>query len=364
MKVVYLSSESFIDHSYTIVRGLKERSREIDLKVFFQAKDLTEEVRAWCGKTESEFVKRRRFRNPLSFFDDINLLRKAKKQKADVVWFNTMTVYQAILAPLMLKKYIVTMHDVELHPESAEKHGTLASKLTLRFSKRKIAAASKTQAEIFNKQYGILPRIFQLPIITYFKESARSSTGLTKTDHMRFFFFGSIEKYKGIETLLEAAEILESKGLGLKFEVNIHGRIKYDNEILAGRISKLKSVNLFDKFIDYREIHSIYTGNDVQILPYKQVTQCGPLLIGFCEGVPSICSDLAGFREYVSDAVDGIMFDGTAQGLAEKMETIVRNKATIEELKRGIEKNALKKFSMAGLTDKYIENLKQTAGLK
>ncbi|MBZ0204433.1 MAG: glycosyltransferase family 4 protein [Ignavibacteria bacterium] len=362
MKVVYLSSESFIDHSYTIVRGLRERGREIDLKIFFQAKELTEEVRAWCEKTGSEFIKRRRFRNTLSFFDDINLLRKVKKQKADVVWFNTMTVYQAILAPLMLKKYIVMMHDIELHPESTEKHGTLASKLTLRFSKRKIATASKNQAEIFNKQYGILPRVFQLPIITYFKESARSSTGLTKSDHVRFFFFGSVEKYKGLEMLLEAAEILEDKGL--KFEVNIHGKLKYNKDEITARIIRLKKIRLFDEFIDYRDIHSVYKNNDVLILPYKQVTQCGPLLIGLSEGVPAICNDLEGFSEYVTSGVDGIIFEGTAQSLAEKMEAIIKSRATIEELNRGIEANAVKKFSMAGLTDKYIDNLKQAAALK
>ncbi len=359
LKAVYLSSESYIDHSYTIINGLMKRGEEIELKVFFQAKEFTEEIRTWCETTKSEFVKRRRFRNPLNILDDIKLLRKVKKQNADVVWFNTMTVYQAILAPLMLKKYVVMMHDVEFHPESGEKHGTLASKLTVRFSKRRIATASETQAAIFRKRYGIVPMLFQLPVITYFKDSARDDMKAEKTDRVKFFFFGSVERYKGLETLLEAAEILEDKGL--KFEVNIHGMLKYGKDEIAARISKLKNVKLYNEFIDYGDIHSVYTNNDVLILPYKQVTQCGPLLIGYAEGVPSICSDLAGFREYVTDGADGIIFDGTATALAEKMEVIIISRAVMEKLRHGIENIAVKKFSMESLAKDYIMNLKQAA---
>lgn len=355
LRAVYLTSESYIDHSYTIVNGLRQRSDELVLKVFFQAKESTEEVQRWCERTGGEFVKRKRFRNPMNFFDDLKLLRKVKKLNVDIVWFNTQTVFQAILAPLMLKKYVVMMHDVDPHPDSKERHGTLASGLTLRFSKRKIAVASATQAELFQKKYGIRPMVFRLPVITYFRDLARGEEIRNKNNHVRFFFFGSIEKYKGIETLIEAAEILEQKGL--EFEVNIHGKVKYDKAELSGRIDKLKNVNLFDEFIDYREIHSVYSGNDIQVLPYKQVTQCGPLLIGFSECVPSICNDLAGFREYVSDGVDGIIFNGTPAGLAEKMEAIIKDRAMIEKLKKGIINNGGNKFDIGKLAEEYIKSL-------
>lgn len=353
LKIVYLTSESYIDHSYTVVQELQ---KHLDLKIFLQAREATIEIDKWCKKFGAEFVERKRFRNPFSFISEINFLFKIRKMKPDVVWFNTMTVYQALLADLILKKFLVVLHDVDLHPESKDRHGLFSVKMTMKLAFKKICTASKTQAEIFNQQHGIYPPVFQLPVINYYKESGDISEKKLPNS-VRFFFFGSVEKYKGIEILLDAAELLEKKGL--KFELNIYGRIKYDKEIIIDRIRNLVNVSIHNEFIDYRKIHSVYINNDVLILPYRQVTQCGPLLIGYSEGVPAICSNLAGFREYVTDGIDGMIFDNTAAGLAAKMENIINNPEIIKMLSNGIQENAMKRFSMQALAGEYIENFRK-----
>jgi glycosyltransferase involved in cell wall biosynthesis len=360
LKVVYLTSESYIDHSYTVVQELK---KHIELKVFLQAKEATIEIDRWCKKFGAEYIQRRRFRNPLSFMSEIFFLLRIRKMKPDVVWFNTMTVYQVLLAGILLKKFLVVMHDVDLHPESKDRHGMFSVRMTMKLALKKICAASQTQSEIFNQQHGFYPPVFRLPIINYYKETGEpgeKKPGSTNTSRkVRFFFFGSVEKYKGIETLLDAAEILQNKGMD--FELNIYGRIKYDTEAILDKIRNIVNASIHDEFIDYRKIHGIYTNNDVLILPYRQVTQCGPLLIGYSEGVPSICSDLAGFREYVTDGRDSMIFDNTAAGLAAKMEEIINDRAIIDKLSVGIAENAMKKFSMGALAGDYLKNFKMCA---
>lgn len=358
MKVVYLTSESYIDHSYTVVQELK---KHIELIVILQAKEATIEIDRWCKKFGAEFVQRRRFRNPLSFISEIFFLLRIRKMKPDVVWFNTMTVYQVLLAGILLKKFLVVMHDVDLHPESKDRHGMFSVRMTMKLALKKICAASKTQSEIFNRQHGFFPPVFRLPIINYYKETGeppeKPAAGNIAGRKVRFFFFGSVERYKGIETLLDAAEILQSKGLD--FELNIYGRLKYDSEIILDKIRNIVNASIHDEFIDYRKIHGIYSDNDVLILPYRQVTQCGPLLIGYCESVPAICSDLEGFREYVNDGLDSMIFDNTAAGLAAKMEEIINDPAIISKLSKGIEEIAMKKFSMLALAGDYIKNFKK-----
>ncbi len=355
LKIVYLTSESYIDHSYTVVQELKKHA---DLEIFLQAREATVEIDRWCKKFGAEFVERKRFRNPLSFISEIFFLLKIRKMKPDVVWFNTMTVYQVLLADLLLDKFLVVMHDVDLHPESKDRHGLFSVKMTMKLALKKICAASRTQAEIFKRQHGFYPPVFQLPAINYYKETG-DKAAVKPSDKVRFFFFGSVERYKGIEMLLDAAELLQNKGL--KYELNIYGRIKYDEELIIDRIRSLVNASIYNEFIDYRKIHSVYINNDVLILPYRQVTQCGPLLIGYSEGVPSICSDLEGFREYVTEGVDGMMFDNTASGLAAKMEEIINDPESVKRLSRGIEENAMKKFSMQALAGEYIENFRKCA---
>ena len=354
LKVVYLTSDSYIDHSYTVIQ---EMQKHIELKVFMQAKEQTTEIKSWCRKFGAEFIKRRRFRNPFSFISEIIFLLRIRMLKPDVVWFNTMTVYQVLLAGILLKKFLVVIHDVDLHPESSDRHGLFSVKMTMKLASKKICAASKTQAEIFNTWHGFYPPVFQLPVINYYKECSEEISKPKQSSKVKFFFFGSVERYKGIEIMLDAAEILQSKGL--EFELNIYGRLKYNIEEIPKKIRNIINASIHNEFIDYRKIHSIYKQNDVLVLPYKEVTQCGPLLIGYSESVPAICSDLNGFHEYVSDGVDSIIFDNTAQGLAAKMEEIIKDPSIIKRLSSGIEKNAINKFSMTSLAGDYVENFKK-----
>ncbi len=366
MKVVYVTAESYIDHGYTII---KELGKHIDMPVYLQAKEETEEISAWRKRFNAVFIRRKRFRNPFSVFSEISFLMRIKKHKPDVVWFNTLTVYQVFLVRLFIKNFLVVMHDVELHPESKDKHASLSVRLTLKYFKHNICVVSNTQAELFKNIFGIQPQVFQLPVIDYYKDCAREKWDeqlqpTTKTDKIKIFFFGTVEAYKGIETLIEACKILEEKQDLPEFELNIYGKIKYNVDELVKKIGELKSAVLINKFIDYRDIHSIYKNNDVLILPYKQVTQCGPLLIGYCENIPSVCSDLPGFLEYVDDNKTGMVFDNTTQGLAAKIEELIRNPSKITELKENITSTALKIFSMEHLYKDYIRNFEKAAHSK
>jgi glycosyltransferase involved in cell wall biosynthesis len=357
LKLVFVTSESFIDHSYTIVREL---SKKCEIYVFLQAKRRTEELDEWCRNLNAEFIQRKRFRNPLGIYKELKLIRRIRKLDPDKVWFDTMTVNQVILGKMLLKNLLVTIHDVEFHPNLRDYFSFLSLWLTFKLLKRNICVASKAQAEGFEKIFGFKPLIFQLPIIDYYREISdkRGSNAKVYANKMKFFFFGTIERYKGVETLVEAAEILEN--IKLSFELNIYGKIKYSADELLGRVSKLKNVKLFNRFIDYKEIHQIYSENDVQVLPYRQVTQCGPLLIGYCEGVPSICSDLPGFKEYVDDNKSGIIFRYTSRDLADKMEILINQVSKVKEMSEYIKTRTAEKFSMGALSEDYLNNLKMT----
>ena len=352
MKVVYVTSESYIDHSYTIVRELRKHID--DFPVFLQGREKTKEIETWCNKLNAVFVKRKRFRNPVSIFSELGFILRIRKLKPDIVWFNTLTVYQLFLVKLLIKKFLVVVHDIEIHPGGGAVHGTLSVKMAFKFAKRNICVVSKTQAGLFKRSYGIEPKVFQLPIINYYREIANEDIKKEEGSKICFFFFGSIEAYKGIEALIGAAEILEKKGIG--FILNIYGKIKYSRGVFSEKMNSLRNVTLYDEFVNYREVHKIYNQNDVIILPYKQVTQCGPLLIAFDELVPAICSDLEGFREYVEDGKNGIVFNNSKEDLADKMKLFIYNPDLILNIKDNIRTETHGEFSMNYLQKSYIEN--------
>ena len=82
------------------------------------------------------------------------------------------------------------------------------------------------------------------------------------------------------------------------------------------------------------------------IIPYIQVSQCGPLLIAYAQNVPVITSSLPGFREYVDDGQSGFMFSGTPEDLFLKMEQFILNRNLMNTMKDYISGEITKKFSM------------------
>jgi glycosyltransferase involved in cell wall biosynthesis len=354
LKIVYVTSESYIDHSYTIAKELK---KNVDLKIIIHGRKKTSEIENWCKLLGADFVERKRFRNPISFFTNIAFILGIRMIKPDLVWFNTFTVYQLFLVRIFLRKFLVMVHDVEIHPGNRSKHGKLSVKLTLAFYSRNVAVASREQAKLFNKKFGFDPPVFQLPVIDYYKDISASAGKINSGNEIKFFFFGSIEEYKGIDVLIDAVEILQKKTLN--FKLNIYGKLNFDKLRLENRLRNLKNTQIFNEFINYLNIHDIYQTNDVLILPYKQVTQCGPLLIAFSELVPSICSDLDGFREYIDDRNNGIIFSNTAEDLADKMLKFIEDKDLALKIKNNIANDTFQKFLIKNLIKGYIKNFEE-----
>jgi glycosyltransferase involved in cell wall biosynthesis len=353
MRIVYITNASFLDHSYTIVKELK---KQCEVYAFIQAKEESGELREWCSRLNASFVKRKRYRNPLSFVAEFKFLLSVRKYRADKIWFNGISVYQAVIAKILLRNYLVMIHDVESHLGSKDYFSLLSSNLHLFFLKKRICTASLTQASVFEKKFGFLPVVFRLPIINYYSDvgiSAKSEHADSK--NVRFFFFGSVYPYKGMEMLIEALEILSKKRVNCS--LSVLGRIKYNYDFFKSKFDGFEHVNFIDKYIDYKEVYKIYCSHDVLIIPYRQVSQCGPLLIGFNELVPVICSDLPGFREYVDDGKSGLIFRNSSSDLAEKMMMFINKPGLINEMKQFIETKTFRKFSMENLADKYIENL-------
>jgi len=340
---------------------ISELKKHVDLKTFFIAKKLTPEIKDFCGKLNVRFEKRKRFINPLRLFFEFRLLINIKRQKADLVWFNTLSFIQAILLKLIIRKPLITAHDVEVHPEDTDYHGILSQKLTFILFKKNIAVMSRSQSDLFEKKYGFRPYLLQLPIIDYYEASAALIDLKTEVSQkVSFLFFGSIQPYKGIEILLEAAEILNSKNI--EYGLNICGRIRYKHDKIQDAIDKLKNVYHINKHIDYKEIYELYNSSDVVVITYTHVTQSGPLLIGYNQNKPCITNDLPGFREYVDDGKSGLIFSKSAAALAAKMEELIGNRNKIYDMGIYISEYIKSRFSMSSLAISYVKVFEEHIG--
>lgn len=142
-------------------------------------------------------------------------------------------------------------------------------------------------------------KVYVLPLGAHLPESTAISPpeieGITDYN----LFFGKIDKYKGIDTLLrsytkwkgERRLIIAGDGHLQKEELDI---IKKDHRIF-----------LINRFIKDEEMPFLFANARTVILPYKEATQSGVLPIAYMCGKPVICSDVIGISQFVQDGNTG-----------------------------------------------------------
>ena len=92
-------------------------------------------------------------------------------------------------------------------------------------------------------------------------------------------------------------------------------------------------------------------------MPYREVTQSGPLMIAFNYGILPIVSDLGGFKEHITDNINGFLFKSeSSNDLAKVMEkTINLSEDQRWKIKKGLCKYVDYEFDLARITKKYID---------
>ena len=92
------------------------------------------------------------------------------------------------------------------------------------------------------------------------------------------------------------------------------------------------------------------------VLPYKDVTQSGPLLISYNYNLPVIASNHPGFAEYISQGVTGFLFNNCDEkSLAATMIDIVEGKYNLDTIVNNLEQFIRKNVSLDSIVKKYVE---------
>jgi glycosyltransferase involved in cell wall biosynthesis len=134
-------------------------------------------------------------------------------------------------------------------------------------------------------------------------------------------FFGQISRLKGIDVLLDAAEILERQEVeGLRFDIHgdFSGQPPAFRELFEARLTKLPSNVRFCGPYENRRVHQLMRSVGGVLVP-SIWWENSPLVIqeALLNRRPVITSDIGGMAEKVRDGLDGFHFQaGSAIALA------------------------------------------------
>jgi phosphatidylinositol alpha-mannosyltransferase len=168
-------------------------------------------------------------------------------------------------------------------------------------------AAAWTGRRFYGGRYRVVPNGVELPAGGI--PAARERRG---DEPLRIAFVGQAVERKGLPVLLRAFEALRSR---VPAELVIVGASESE---VAPLLVERAGVTVLGRVSD-AERHAVLEDADLLCAPSLGGESFGMVLTeAFASGTPVVASDIAGYRDVVTDGVDGVLFErGDARRLAE-----------------------------------------------
>lgn len=263
-----------------------------------------------------------RTRDPRSLLFYYSVLKKIKKLKPDLLYYNVAPNPASALVSLFFdkEKTIFTAHDGKAQNDSAAfgRMRTFAYNVTFHHAKN-INMFSKAQADLMRQTYGEKNiHIMNLPLKNFGK-----SKKTKPVDMVRFLSFGHIIYQKNIDLLIEAGNLMYERGLR-GFKISINGTCE-DWKFYEGKIKYKDIFECNPNFISNDELLDLFETSHYAVFPYRRVSQSGVLKVAFNYKLPVVVSNIGSFKEEVKEGENGFFFNvGSADSLADVLEKLLK----------------------------------------
>lgn len=140
-----------------------------------------------------------------------------------------------------------------------------------------------------------------------------STRGPKREKTWTFGFFGQINPFKGVDVLLDAAELIAAdKTMAATMRLRIHGNLIGQGAEFTDRFEASLKAHPFLSYAgayDNRSVHRLMSECDYVVIPSKW-WENSPVVIqeAYGAGAPVICTGIGGMAEKVPDGVSGLHF--------------------------------------------------------
>ncbi|MEX2336229.1 MAG: glycosyltransferase [Fulvivirga sp.] len=266
------------------------------------------ELEATCNRYNIKFlpiVLTKRQRDIRLCFEFFRVIQHIKSINPEIIY--SVSLDNPIVAVVSLffdrKKTVIFIHDVEHHSSYPQVKFLKLGRLIVTSYFKYFQVFSENQKQIFNRKYPTkLVSSIPVPLSNYTNNSKVTFKGSKK----RFLFFGNILPYKGLDILIKAINNLSVKHSN--FELVIAGRCTDWTDKYEPLVKGNKNITAIIRHIKNEEIESLFSKSHYLILPYRDATQSGPLMIAYNYCLPVIVSNIKAFEEVVEEGVSGYFF--------------------------------------------------------
>lgn len=234
-----------------------------------------------------------KYEDPRNFFKANEQISKIKKIKPDVIYKVSPNIFWNTIAFFRIprNKIVLGIHDCIMHEgRRGQFLLQVASDSCVKMTKHFILF-SRTEYDIFHKRFPGKHAVVVGMSVKDFGNSTKTPSPIT--NEIKLLFFGQIQKYKGLDILIKTLEELFATNQR-KITLSICGKGREWREC-APLIKHTNQYNLQIRFIENNEVADLFTSHHFLVLPYRDATQSGPIMIAANYGLPIICPDIKSF---------------------------------------------------------------------
>jgi glycosyltransferase involved in cell wall biosynthesis len=249
---------------------------------------------------------------------------------------------------------VVTIHDVSPHP-GADSWSTTRGKIIRALLKRRADVIHLHGEVLHNKFKEMLPDLAdKVSVISHGTLSLFKywEKGVTEKEPLTCLFFGRMEKYRGLDSLLKIGLILRETVPGIKIIVAGTGSEleKYKAEMTAIGIFEVH-----DAFIPNKDIFRYFRRASLLLLPYHEASQSGVVSMGFPFGLPVVATAVGSIPEVVIEGINGkIVSAGDVAGFADTVRELLADGAGMKRMSDHCIRSA-EQLDFRNLANKFVE---------
>jgi glycosyltransferase involved in cell wall biosynthesis len=263
-----------------------------------------------------------------------------------------------MLAIRPFARLILTVHDPDPH-SGADSRLPFISYWLMRLGRR-LASVIVVHGEFNERLFDeIYPHRASQVIRSQHGVLMVPATGQKTRAPRSILMFGRMQRYKGLETLIAASEILNSRSV--QHKVIVAGTGPEANRLLSEMRGR-KSFELRLRYIMPAEAADLFQSSDVVVLPYLDATQSGVAAAAFANRRAVVASRVGGLADLVDDGVNGLLVEpGNAVALADALQRVLEDDNLRFRLMAGARETAETTLNWNRIADELIANLSERA---
>lgn len=218
---------------------------------------------------------------------------------------------------------------------------------------------SRIEEEIVNVGLGskVCSRIPNGVVLTeQFDESASS------TNSLRVVFIGRLTEQKGVDRLIEAAQLLDAKNRS--FSIRVVG----DGHLRASLESRCHSVGLADRFqfvgsVPPADVHLHLRWADLFVLPSRSEGMPGALIEAMAHGLPVVATRVSGSEDIVEPSFGWLVPPDDPSGLARALDEATRTgQPQLRKMGLKARLKAESEHDISKIADRYLALFEEVVG--